>query len=449
MIFSLFIGLQSFSQENQKTRLLFIFDASNSMNGSWQNGKKMPIARKLLSTALDSLRNVDNLELALRVYGHQKSYLGGQDCNDTKLEVPFAKSSTAVDQIVAKLKTIQPKGTTPIAKTLEKCADDFPMCGDCRNIIILITDGIEECGGDPCAMSMALQEKGIVLKPFVIGIGLDVDFKKTFECIGTYYDVSNEDNFKNILKIVISQALNSTTAQVNLLDVKSKPLETNVEMSFYNHHTKNNTNNLVHTINDRGNPDTVKLDPVIQYDLKVHTIPAIKKDSIIIEAGIHNIIALDAAQGDLQLVQPGTSREKIETIVRKQGELKTLHVQQFGEKERYLVGKYDLEILTLPRIYVNGVKVDQSHTTNVEIPAPGLATVLINSPGYGGIYIQNKRGELELVTRLPKSASKKAYSLQPGNYTLIFRTQKAKEAIYTIEKKFTVISGASTSVKLY
>ena len=38
--------------------------------------------------------------------------------------------------------------------------------------MILITDGIEECGGDH-AISIALQKKGIVLKPFVIGVGLD------------------------------------------------------------------------------------------------------------------------------------------------------------------------------------------------------------------------------------------------------------------------------------
>ena len=73
----------------------------------------------------------------------------------------------------AKIKMAQPKGTTPIAYSLEKSGADFPECANCRNIIILITDGEEECEGDPCAVSAALQSKGIVLKPFVIGVGLD------------------------------------------------------------------------------------------------------------------------------------------------------------------------------------------------------------------------------------------------------------------------------------
>ena len=88
------------------------------------------------------------------------------------------------------LKSLKPKGTTPIASTLEKAGDDFLKCptNDCRNIIILITDGIEECNGDPCAVSMALQKKGIILKPFVIGIGLDLEFRESFECMGSFYD---------------------------------------------------------------------------------------------------------------------------------------------------------------------------------------------------------------------------------------------------------------------
>ena len=101
---------------------------------------------------------------------------GEQDCDDTKLEVPFAQGNG--EQIRNVLSNITPKGTTPIARSLEKAANDFPECANCRNVIILITDGIEACDEDPCAVSRALQQKGIILKPFVIGIGLDKEFIK-------------------------------------------------------------------------------------------------------------------------------------------------------------------------------------------------------------------------------------------------------------------------------
>ncbi len=62
-----------------------MFDASNSMNGTWKSGTKMLVAKKLLGNMLDSLKNKPDLELALRVYGHQKPF-PPQDCDDTKLD---------------------------------------------------------------------------------------------------------------------------------------------------------------------------------------------------------------------------------------------------------------------------------------------------------------------------------------------------------------------------
>ena len=114
--------------------------------------------------------------MALRMYGHQ-SPVPPQDCNDTKLEVPFAEGNAS--KIRQELRYVVPKGTTPIAHSLEMGGGDFPPdCDNCRNIIILITDGVEACDGDACAVSLELQRKGIILKPFVIGIGIDENFSR-------------------------------------------------------------------------------------------------------------------------------------------------------------------------------------------------------------------------------------------------------------------------------
>ena len=85
------------------TRILFIFDASNSMWGEWQSDKKIHIANRLLSKMVDSLESYPDIQLALRVYGHQvESKL--HDCSDTKLEVPFAFNNFS--RIKQKLKTL-------------------------------------------------------------------------------------------------------------------------------------------------------------------------------------------------------------------------------------------------------------------------------------------------------------------------------------------------------
>ena len=81
-----------------------------------------------------------------------------------------------------------------------------------------------------------IAQKGIILKPFVIGIGKE-DFSDAYSCVGKFFDVKQEDDFKNILNVVISQALNNTTAQVNLLDVDGRASETDVAMTFYDENT--------------------------------------------------------------------------------------------------------------------------------------------------------------------------------------------------------------------
>lgn len=442
----LFLAQFTVAQEVPKTRILFIFDASNSMNGFWQSGQKITIAQRLLSQALDSLATIENLELAFRVYGHQKDYLHGQDCDDTELIVPFGRNNAY--RIKSELKKIKPKGTTPIAATLEKAAGDFPTCADCRNIIILITDGIEECNGDPCAVSLALMKKGITLKPFVIGIGLDVEFRKTFECVGSYFDASDEANFRNVLNIVISQALNSTTAQVNLLDVNNDPTETNVNMTFYDQNTKRVLYNYVHTMNSKGHPDTLGLDPVHTYRIAAHTIPPREVENVEIKPGTHNIIGISTPQGDLSISMGGTGDYSgIETIIRQHGSGKTLHVQQVGTSERYIVGKYDLEILTLPRTLLPNVEIKQSHTTSIELPQPGVATFSKNGYGYGSVYLETGNG-LQWVTNLGITKEREVLNLQPGNYVAVFRPKSARQSIFTVERKFRVISGASVAVKL-
>lgn len=427
------------------TRVLFIFDDSQSMFGQWQSGAKIDIAKKMLSDILDSMKKEDNIELALRVYGHQKRY-PPQDCDDTKLEVAFSKNN--IDKIKEVLQGLTPKGTTPIARSLEACAKDFPNSPS-RNIVILITDGLEECDGDPCKVSQALQKKGIFLKPFIIGIGTNTaDFQKQFDCIGTYFDGSNEKTFKNIMNVVISQALNNTTAQVNLLDAAGKPTETNVAMTFYETQKGTIKYNFVHTINTRGNPDTLRIDPILPYRIVVHTIPPVQRDSIKLTAGKHNIISIDAPQGDLLLELGARSDYKqLLAIVRKAKSPNTLHVQLFNAKERYITGKYDLEILCLPRIIVKDVEVSQSKTTTVKIDQPGIATFVANTAGYGSLYIEDTH-KLTWFYNLDNNLSKETVILQPGNYKVIYRSKSTHESIYTIEKSFKVTSGASTIIYL-
>jgi Ca-activated chloride channel family protein len=411
-----------------------------------QKETRIAVAKRLLIRMVDSLRNVKDLEIALRIYGHQSSK-SKQDCKDTKLEVGFSKQNhDEINDVIAKM---SPKGTTLIAYSLQEAAYDFPKDPNYRNVIILITDGLEECEGDPCAVSEALQRQGVVLKPFIIGVGGNDDFMKAFECVGRYFDANTEEEFETVLGVVVSQAINETTVQVNLLDVYSKATETNVNMTFYDSKSKKIVHNFIHTMNDRGFPDTLTIDPTYFYDIEVHTLPPVYRQRVEIKPARHNVIAIDAPQGDLSLKVEGvTAYPDLKAIIRIPGEYKTLNVQDFNKPQKYIVGKYDLEILTTPRIYMSNVAVDQSKTTFVTIPQPGKLNIIGNQEYFGAIY-QVKDNRLEWVIDINSSVKKQILILQPGKYRMIYRARKSTKTYMTVEKVFEIQSGGASHINLF
>jgi Ca-activated chloride channel family protein len=433
--------------EKELTRILFVMDASNSMNAFWGNEPKIDAARKVLLESLGPIEDAPNVEIALRLYGHQtRIEPGKQDCDDTKLEVPFAPHNG--DAIRAKMKSVQCLGTTPIARSLEKAAGDFPD-NRSRNVIILITDGIEACDEDPCAVSRALQAKGIILKPFVIGIGLEDATKFSLKCVGNYYDAGTPEMFDRVLKIVIDQALNSTTTQLLLLTDDSKPTETDVPVTFYDQRTGEDRYDFVHTMALNGEPDTLNIDPVFTYRIVAHTVPPSVKQNVTIEPGQHNVIALVAGQGRLELKIEGavTAEIPVACIVRKQGETATLNAQPMNTSQLYRTGTYDLEVLTLPRLYIPGVVIKQSGVTPVSIPRSGVLNVVASVAGPGAIF-QKDGNELKWVVDLDTRTARDQFKLLPGDYRVIYRPSGAHETAFSIVKDVTVVSGRAVNIEL-
>ena len=443
---SILLSVEVFSQKKQEpvNRILFVFDASQSMLGRWQSGRKIDIAKQLLTNITDSLKDVKNLELGLRVYGHQRSF-PPQDCDDTRLEINFIPSNVFADRIKGKLSMIRAKGTTPIAKSLEEAAADFPL-DNSRNIVILITDGKEECGMDPCAVSRLFAKKGIILKPFVIGIGLDKSWKDNLDCVGTFFDAANERDFSNILNIVISHVVDNTTTQVNLLDSLGNPTETDVPLTFYDNFTDIVKYNFVHTMNSMGNPDTMIIDPVLKYKVIAHTIPSVESDIITIQPGKHTIIPLKTPQGKLKIII--NTKEDYQFIIRKKGERETINVQNINTTQKYLTGFYDIELLTLPRQYFNNIRINQNQLTKLQLPSTGLVNILLPANGYGGVYL-NDGDKLTEIYKFNGESNQYKLTLLPGKYTVIYRAKSSKKYIYTNEETFVIKSGKSQLIKIY
>jgi Ca-activated chloride channel family protein len=128
--------------------------------------------------------------------------------------------------------------------------------------------------------------------------------------------------------------------------------------------------------------------------------------------------------------------------------MQTLNVQDFGVTQKYLVGKYDMEILCMPRLYINDVHISQDSTTLVEIPQSGIAVIQLSANGYGSVY-QEDNNKLKWIYNLPENTSLESLYLLPGKYRVVFRTKFTNRSSYSVEKSFIVNSGSSVTVKMF
>lgn len=449
MLAGLLVSTVGFSQNTveqkvpAKTRILFVLDGSGSMEAAWDNKQsRMDVAKEILTRLVDSLRNNSDLELALRVYGHQFAR-PLNNCQDSKLEVPFAAKNH--NAIITKIKSIKPKGVTPITYAVSQAAKDFPLNAAYRNILILITDGVESCGGDPCSVSIELQRKGIFLRPFIIGLGLKGG--DALDCMGKYIDSQDANTFNKILNKSIESSLAKTTVSVELLNGQGKAVETNINVSFINNATGVSAYEFVHYRDRLGRPDSVQVDPVLSYDILVNTVPPVLMKNNSVNSGEHNVIRVSVPQGTL-IAKPEGKGNPFSILIRQKGKSETLNQQKGNDPYRYLEGEYEVETITIPRrIFTINLKADQTEV--ITLPSTGLLNLNTLTRGIGSLLEILESGETKWVCNLNENETLHSYNLLPGKYKVAFRARQAGGSKYTAVKNFEINSGQTLNLKMF
>ena len=141
-----------------------VVDASKSMWGQIDGQSKMEIAKTTLEEV--SYWLPEDFDLALRAYGNTSSS-DKNNCADSSLLVPFGERNR--EYVRHAIAGLRPTGQTPIAYALNQAAGDFGSLQSDRTLV-LVSDGIESCGGDPVTAAYALRQQGIVVH--LIGFGL-------------------------------------------------------------------------------------------------------------------------------------------------------------------------------------------------------------------------------------------------------------------------------------
>ena len=77
------------------------------------------------------------------------------------------------------------------------------------NSIVMLSDGIETCGGDPCKLVTDLKAKGVNFTIHVIGLSVDGATRQQLQCVaqaagGTYHDANSQQDLAQALGAVKS-----------------------------------------------------------------------------------------------------------------------------------------------------------------------------------------------------------------------------------------------------
>ncbi len=451
LLLLLFLNALSFSQNNraykpQKTRILFLLDASGSMKEMWSDKSKFEISKQLIYHLADSIEQAsDNVEFGVRIFGHQYPR-SLHNCNDSKLEVAFSPKNAKSIQI--KLDKITPQGYTPIAYSLLQAANDFPKDSLSTNAIVLVTDGEEKCEGDPCASALALAKNRVAIKPFIIGLNLAKDIVIDFNCVGSYYDAKDENSFNNVLQNVVNQAIKNTTVQINLLDIKGLPNVSNIAFTMYDYYSGEIKYNFIHTLNEFGLPDTLFINPAGTYNIEVHSIPPVMKIGVLLLPGTHNIVAIEMPIGYLNLVMENKkAADAMQCVVREAYSSEILYVQDLNDNEPYVRGDFDLDFLTLPRYNKKLVYVPEEKEKTIAIPKSGTLQFVNIDASIASVY-EIKLGEFRMLYEFDKVKEKDMLSLIPGRYAVVFRPKSAPKSDFTKTIYFDINSEKITALNL-
>jgi hypothetical protein len=177
------------------TDIALILDCSGSMSDRTREGpSKMEAAKKVVTELVDKIPN--GRRVTFLVYGHNAE----EKCRAVKVLRPLGEiddaGKTDLKQEIARLR---PVGHTPIALALRMAAAELAR-GDGLCGLVLITDGMETCHGDPNAEAARLAANPrLVFGLHVIGFDVEPQERRAVEAIaragkGKYYDARSATN---------------------------------------------------------------------------------------------------------------------------------------------------------------------------------------------------------------------------------------------------------------
>jgi hypothetical protein len=216
----------------EETNIEVLIDCSQSMKEKLPGmddtrDPKMETAKRVLEQTMATIPS--DVNVGLRVFGQSWQNDPFMDCQQTALLVPIGTHNRRA--IVEEVRQLKPYGLTPLGFALLQAAKDLQKKGGNKQII-LISDGAESCGTDPCEIiRMITKQYGINMKVDIVGLGLkdDPEARRQLNCIasqsgGKFYDSNTTAELVDNLRKVAPAARGEVSGKV-LTKVKGPEME--------------------------------------------------------------------------------------------------------------------------------------------------------------------------------------------------------------------------------
>ena len=154
--------------------VMLVLDASGSMWGRVDGQPKIAIAKKVVEQLFNDLSGKANMGVI--AYGHRAK----GDCGDIQTVIPLGPVDPA--RSVAIIDKLNAKGKTPITAAVRKGVEDLRYTEE-KATIILVSDGLETCDADPCALARDLEAQGIDFTVHVVGFDLKGKDTASLQCL--------------------------------------------------------------------------------------------------------------------------------------------------------------------------------------------------------------------------------------------------------------------------
>lgn len=158
---------------------MIVFDGSGSMDANSE--PKLAYAQAAMHTVVPNIAR--DRDLGLILYGDPAGGIkvGGEQCF-SRIALSVPPQADAAFAILRAVDAISPQGMTPLTRAVEwavRAAKD----GTAPGTIVLVTDGLENCGGQPCELGRYLHTTRPGLAVHVIGIGFAAKADAALTCL--------------------------------------------------------------------------------------------------------------------------------------------------------------------------------------------------------------------------------------------------------------------------